>query len=413
MLSTSPLRWRVITSLAVFTSCALALYSAKHRIPWPDEGFASSAAWNLAHKGFMGTTVKGPNSDFTRIAQHTYWVLPTFLVGEAAWYLVFPDSLLSTRAYNLPFAILLLASLYAMVFRLSKQRDLAAGATCLLALSYIFIDSTSYARPDLMCCAFGLSAIAAYLWLRDRSFISAAVTGSSLAAVSLFTHPNGIYHLVGLTLVMLYCDRQKLNGLALLLMAAPWLILASAYALYIAEDPQAFADQMRRNGTYGRWPNTLNPFKILYAEIVVRHFQVFGLITRGVSLPKVITLVGYVAGILGVSATKNTWTAGHPCTAHAHRRDVHGPRCFQSEAQRLHDSHRAVLCGRADRVDLAFMVQGHGACANRCRTICGCLNRRRSIGGGFTCAIAVIHWRRACSRNIRASACQSKGQNIW
>src|SRR5690348_14781299 len=59
--------------VAILLSIVFASISAWNRIPWSDEGHFSSACYNLAYRGFMGTTVLEPTSmNLPGINAHTY-----------------------------------------------------------------------------------------------------------------------------------------------------------------------------------------------------------------------------------------------------------------------------------------------------------------------------------------------------
>src|SRR5580704_8003553 len=64
---------------AALLSLLVAAVAAHNRIPWSDEGWFSSASYNLARHGFLGTTVIDPTDmHLTRIDRRTYWVMPLY-----------------------------------------------------------------------------------------------------------------------------------------------------------------------------------------------------------------------------------------------------------------------------------------------------------------------------------------------
>jgi hypothetical protein len=179
------------------------------------------------------------------------------------------------------------------------ERRASALAACLLALSFIFIDNAGFARPDLMCCALGLSGLAAYVEWREEHFYRALTVSNTFIAASGLTHPNGVFHLPGLAALVLYYDRRRLNVSALGAVALPYMVFGAAWACYIIQDYPAFVDQMRGTPTNGRWTATLNPVAILWDEIRLRYMPAFGLVTRGWALMKLLALVVYLAAIAG------------------------------------------------------------------------------------------------------------------
>lgn len=278
----------------------VASVAAYKRVPWSDEGWFSSAAYNLARHGFLGTTVIDPaGTNLTRIDQRTYWVMPLYLLGQALWLKFFPASFFSVRLFTVLWMPVALFSYYRFLWRVSAHAAASALATCLFALSFIFIDNAGFARPDLMCCALGLSGLAAYVEWRQTNLNLAMLVSNAFVAASVFTHPNGVYHCLGLVAVVLYYDRRRLNLAALGLAALPWLVFSACWAVYIAQDYRAFADQMRANGMNGRWTTTLNPFAIVWNEIAQRYAVAFGLATRGWALLKLPALAVYLAAVAG------------------------------------------------------------------------------------------------------------------
>ena len=158
-------RASALLGAAILLSLAAATVDAFHRPPWSDEGWFSSAAYNLARHGFLGTTVIEPaGSGLTRIDQRTYWVMPLFLLGQALW------------------------SLYSFLSRLfpaaTPLRTVPALAAGLLACSFHFIDNAAFARPDLACAALGLAALSSYVHLRERSLPLAMLASNTCIAAS-------------------------------------------------------------------------------------------------------------------------------------------------------------------------------------------------------------------------------------
>jgi hypothetical protein len=283
---------------AALLSIAAATAGAYNKIPWSDEGQFSSASYNLARHGFLGTTVvDSVNFSLPGIERHTYWVMPLYLAGQAAWLKIFPATIVSVRMFTIVWIPVALVSFYLFIRRVSGNARAAALATCLFSLSYIFLDNAGFARPDVMCCALGLAGLAAYVEWRELHFYRALLLSNALVAASGLTHPNGVFHLLGLIVVVVYYDRQRLNVSALAAAAVPYAVFGAAWAWYIFQDYPAFAAQMRTNGTNGRWTATLNPLVIVWNEIRMRYMVAFGLVTRGWSLLKLPALIAYMAAI--------------------------------------------------------------------------------------------------------------------
>jgi hypothetical protein len=296
-------KWRAAIVCAALFSILLSCIAAWHRTPWSDEGWFSSPAYNLARHGVFGTTVmESKGTRLIRIEQRTYWVMPLFLLGEATWYFIFPPTVFWTRMFSILWVPIALAAYYFLLKRLISGVT-AALAVILLALSFLFIDNAAFGRPDLMCCALGLCALASYVSLRERSLTWSLVASNAFIAASLFTHPNGIFHLAGLGVLILLLDRRRLTIRAVLAAWIPYMLCLCAWALYIRADVQAFKDQMMANGTNGRWTKTWNPVSIIWNEIHQRYLVAFGLVTGGVALLKTFALLAYAGGVLGACMT--------------------------------------------------------------------------------------------------------------
>src|ERR1700688_2200538 len=106
MSSSSGNFFRAMAAAVVVVFLALAIVTAVTKAPWCDEGWFASPGWNLAFRGFMGTTVLDPASGtptlHTRtrtdgIDRYTYWVMPLSLVAQAGWYKLAGFSLLRMR----------------------------------------------------------------------------------------------------------------------------------------------------------------------------------------------------------------------------------------------------------------------------------------------------------------------------
>ena len=301
---TSPRFWRHTVIAAVLISVVTVSVAAWNRRPWSDEGWFSSASYNLAEHGFLGTTVlESAGTGFTRIEQRTYWVMPLYILGEALWYRLFPSTLFSTRAFTICLIPLGLWAFYLFLSRLLPGTFVPALAICLLALSFVFIDNAGFARPDLMCWTLGIWALASYLLLRERSLNLALMVANTFIAASGLTHPNGVFHFAGLLTLVLWFDRRRLSIAALPSVAAPYIVFGGGWLLYASRDFPAFLDQMRANGLNNeRWTSTLNPFLVVWDEIRKRYLVAFGFATGGIALAKGVALCIYLASVAGCLA---------------------------------------------------------------------------------------------------------------
>lgn len=307
---------RIILLLVIaIVFIALASGSALTNRPQIDEGMFASPALNLSRDGFFGTTVlETDQSPLTRIEERTYWVMPLFLLNAAASFEAFGFSLFTMRLVSIFWGLIFIIAGYFVALKLSENKNIALLAAGLLACDYMVLDTASQARPDMMCAALGLSAIAAFLVWRKQNFPLAVLFSQTLVVLSGLTHPNGILAFFAVAFLTVFFDfrniRLKHFGIALL----PYLIGGAAFGLYILQDPQAFKDQFIDNALMGgRMSGFSSPFDGLIREFTQRYPHAFGLLAHsgGHSGPiflKSLILFGYALGVLGVLLTKELRT---------------------------------------------------------------------------------------------------------
>lgn len=295
--------------LAVYL--ALGLGNIATRSPWCDEAWFGSPAYNLAYKGFMGTTVLDPASStwksvrLTGIDRHTYWVLPLSLLLNAGVFRTFGFQIDAMRAMSLLWGLVALAAWWVILRKLTGAGHAALpGAAlaglALIAVDYHFLLRATEGRMDMMCLALGYAGIASYLVLRERNLLAAIAASHVLTAASVFTHPNGALLEILLICTILYYDRQRIRIQALVVAALPYLVAAAGWGLYIAHSPGDFAIQFLGNAS-NRGPTILTPLAALKLEISHRYMDSFGLAawSYGIGRINVLPLAMYLAGVAG------------------------------------------------------------------------------------------------------------------
>src|SRR5260370_23872382 len=157
----------MVLILAVYMGLGLA--TALTRTPWQDEAWFGSPAWNLSHRGFLGTTVLDPGSstwksvDLTGIDRHTYWVMPLSLLLNSAVFSMFGFSSLAMRLPSLLFGLLFLLAWRAILRRLGAPPGVTIAALLLIAVDFHFQSQAADARMDAITARLCYCAIAAYL----------------------------------------------------------------------------------------------------------------------------------------------------------------------------------------------------------------------------------------------------------
>jgi hypothetical protein len=298
--------FRLLVAVVVAGFFALAISTALTKAPWCDEGWFASPAWNLAYKGFMGTTVLDPGSGTpvlntrTRldgIDRHTYWVMPLYLLAEAGWIKLAGFGLMRLRMLSAILALLALVSWWVVFSEISENRYTALLGTALLAADNTFIWSAVDIRMDMMCLALGASGLAAYLLLRRRSLPWALFTANALLAASGLTHPNGFLHVLALACMLPIYDRGRLRWSYLLVSGIPYVVALAAWAPYILQAPDLFRIQLMGNAA-SRNTAFQAPVETLRREIQ-RYLYGFGFApwSKGFAHLSIVELLTFLAGI--------------------------------------------------------------------------------------------------------------------
>ena len=260
----------------------------------------------------MGMTVLDPHGYIfdpyvEGIDRYTYWVMPGYLLLQAAWYKVVGFGLFSMRAISIFLGGVALLSWFVVVRWLTRDRHIALLATFLLGTEQHFAFSAATGRMDMMCAALGLAALALYLQLR-QNFTLALFVASCVSAANLFTHPNAIFGMFALAVIVLYFDRSRLTIRSLLLAACPFLLLGSLWGLYAAKAPHFFVAQFQAQA---RVPHRLelpwNPWKSYRQEIDLRYGPAYGLGRPfPVSLLRIVVAL-YAVAIIVVITVPQLW----------------------------------------------------------------------------------------------------------
>ena len=289
----------------------LAVMTALTMRPVCDEGWFSNPAVNLLTTGAMRTTVLDPTASFRGIKlqgidRHTYWIMPFYILAQAAWYRIAGFSLLSLRLFSVMWGLVALLCWYSILKRLSASAAVALLAAALLATDFHFLVAAGNGRMDMMTFALGSASLAAYLSLRERSLSRAILVSQILAAAALFTHPLGMVSVVGLAFVSLYSDWKRLRLRHAALGAVPYAVAAAAWAAYMLQSPSDFFAQFGTNA-YGRILFPAAPLAALKKEISIRYLDQYGLApdTPPASRIKILILATYAAGVLVACGTRS------------------------------------------------------------------------------------------------------------
>ena len=287
---------------------ALALGSTLTKRPWVDEAWFASPAYDLASHGRMGThvleprgshlSVLNPAASLERIDQHTYWVMPLHLLVLACSFKIAGFSLTVMRLPAVLWGLAALLAWYVIVRRLGGSRALGGLAVLLIGVDYAFVNSASDGRMDMMCASLGYLALAAYLQFRETRLTTAVLLSQSLAAMSVFTHPNGVLAAAGLLVTFFYLDRQRFTWRLVPLAGAPYVICLLGWAAYIARDRAAFLAQFGANAG-GRAAGLASPLQTIRLEIAQRYLEAHFFPSDGGlnGKLKLLILLAYIGGV--------------------------------------------------------------------------------------------------------------------
>ncbi len=280
--------------------------------PQVDEAMFASPAYNLAYKGFFGTTaIETENSPLTRIAERTYWVMPLFLLNVAASFKAFGMSLFTMRIVSVFWGIALLAAWYFIALKLSGNRNIAILSLFLVAINYTVLDTASSGRMDLMSAALGFAGLAVYLSWRERNLTLAIFFSQTCVVASGLTHPNAILAFFGLLFLTVYFDFRRIGLKQIAAAFVPYLVGGTAFGIWVLQDVEAFKAQFIDNALMsGRMSGASSPFSGIIREFTEKYPHAYGLGANsgGHSGPiylKSLILIGYVVGVLGVIFTKS------------------------------------------------------------------------------------------------------------
>jgi 4-amino-4-deoxy-L-arabinose transferase-like glycosyltransferase len=249
----------------------------------------------------MGTTVlESAGTPLHGLEHHTYWVMPLYILGQAFVYEQFGPGLLQARLFSVAWGLVVLVSWFAILRTLFKDKYVALLGMFVMAIDSYMITVGSTGRSDMMCAGLGTAGLAAYLGLRPRSLSLALLVSNALIAASGLTHPNGILYLASLLFLVWSFDRQNVKWIHLGAAAAPYLVGATIWSVYILQNPADFVAQFGGNARV-RLSGSTSPWAVIKGE-TLRYMNAYGFGSQstGASRVKVVVLLAYLTGIAGV-----------------------------------------------------------------------------------------------------------------
>ena len=303
-LNLSVRRREILFALGIlFVYVLLASALAVTRLPYSDDGdFAEPAARLSAGKSFAMPMEREWLPGLTR---HVYCNMPLYFLTLAVWFKLFGVYFATMGILSVFWGVLTLAAWYVIIRISCKEALVAVLGLALLALNYDFINLTT-ARYDAMTNGLSTLGLAAYILLRNRSLLLAAVISNVFLAAACMTHPYAIFGIAGLLVLAMTADRESLSWRHLFAAFVPYLFALTLWGWYISRDFSDFYAQIS-SGARGRMARSFNPLWLVYDEVTRRYLQNFGGLRSGVPVVmrlKLAVLAAYLAGFAGCLASR-------------------------------------------------------------------------------------------------------------
>ena len=254
----------------------LSIVYGRTLLPASDEGLFADPAYNLANgNGLRSTMMEQKGQAWEGINRHIYFMPPLHFVVLAQWYRVFGAGIISTRLVSTLFGLGWLIVWYVLLRPVWGRR--AAWLLLGVALDPIFLVASARGRMDMECAALGMSGIALYLILRSSSVGRSIIFSTTLVALSCLSHPNGVFYVFELVLVVMVLDRGRLTKGLIGLAFIPFVLAALLWGAYIFEDPRDAVTQLTANVLDGGRLSALrSPISGIAREVQVRYGSEFG-----------------------------------------------------------------------------------------------------------------------------------------
>lgn len=246
----SPVRHeRMWLAAIIVLHLVLAASFARVIYPIDDEAYYASPAANLLMHGHFGTTTY-ENQALPNLAQRSFWIMPVYPAMLTGWFRVFGVGLWEQRLLSAAFGGLAVWAWYWIILGLSKDTRLALLTAALLAIDHSVLSGAN-GRPDLMGGAWGMLAMAAYVFFRENRFLVACFLGYFGTALAGLTHPlPGVLAFCNITLLLLLLDRGRLDRKALAVSLMPFALGSLALVLFVHPHWVDAYEQFRWGATF-------------------------------------------------------------------------------------------------------------------------------------------------------------------
>jgi hypothetical protein len=288
----------ILAAFLIFT--ALAVGRCFSNLPWVDEGWFFDPVYNWLTHGHTGTTIiDATGFPWEGIERRQYWQPPLHLVVDAIWLKIMGLTLPAFRGLSVFAGIFFLLSWLFLLNHFESPNAVKLLAMLFIATDYAVLRAGSDGRTDMLAATFGISAVAVYLKFRKDRFTLAIALSQILAVCGGLTHPmGGVPYLAMLAYFFVTGkDWQRIRPVHLALAAAPYIVGAACWGVYILQDPVTFRKIFLGSSAAGRLGGIRHPLLSIRNEIVQRYLVPFGLYGKGLVLKaKLVIPFIYLAG---------------------------------------------------------------------------------------------------------------------
>jgi len=275
-------------------------------LPLCDEGFYGVPAHALSTSGVLRNPVlESAGIKYLRgVDQKFYWMAPMGMVLQGLAFFVFGFGLLIQRELSVVFGLGVVLCWYLTMRQLVPDR-VAGMAALFLSADFVFLSLSSLGRSDVISLFFSITALAAYMNLRQRSLALALAVSHTSGALSGVVHPNGgIAAVLSLVMLMFFLDRARLTWKHFAMIGTCYAVVGLGWVLYAATAPDLFAAQFLGN-VANRFTERMT-FPRLFTRELARYAAAYGLQqAHGIKLALYLVPVGYLSAIAFCALSKH------------------------------------------------------------------------------------------------------------
>ena len=184
---------------------------------YEDEPVLASSGWKLANEGILGSDLF---TGFYGMERHNYVFFPIHSILLAMIFKLFGVGLVQARSLTVLFGLIVIILTYSLGVRLFSPEVGLLAVFLMLVLrltavtpsqisGIVFLDMARIARYDMLVPAFGLSAFHFHLSARAAGKMRLYLVTGILAGLSALSHPNGIFWVISLVIILVLEHRSR------------------------------------------------------------------------------------------------------------------------------------------------------------------------------------------------------------